>query len=137
PMPAVTVDGETKNLGAFLGGKLLGVNPQRSQGNAERLAAAHQLALFLSNKESQLKRFKDQGVAPCNLEAANDSEVLASENIKVLVEQAKFAHAQTAVPANFWTAPITLITGMVDGTVTVDNLQEAIDTLNKSIKDSK
>jgi len=137
PMPTITIDGETQHLGAFLGGKLLGVNPQRAQGNAERLAAAHQLALFLSNKECQLKRFQDQGVAPCNKEAAADPAVLASENVKVLVEQAKFAHAQTAVPGNFWTAPNTLISGMVDGTNTMENLQAAIDTLNESIKASK
>nr|MDE5715845.1 extracellular solute-binding protein [Anaeroplasmataceae bacterium] len=137
PMPTVTIDGETKNLGAFLGGKLFGVNPQRAQGNTERLVAAHQLAVFLSGKECQLKRFDDQGVAPCNLEAAKEQRVLDSENVAVLVEQAKFAHAQTAVPANFWTAPITLITGMTDGTISLDNLQEAIETLNTSIKNSK
>lgn len=140
PMPTITIDGETKNLGAFLGGKLFGVNPQRSQGNAERLAAAHQLAMFLSDKECQLKRFNKDGVAPCNLDAAADPDVLKSENVKCLVEQAKFAHAQTAVPANFWSAPNTLTASIKAGEVTLDNqegLQAAIKTLNDSIKASK
>ncbi|MBD5390560.1 extracellular solute-binding protein [bacterium] len=137
PMPTITVDGDTQHLGAFLGGKLLGVNPQRAQGNADRLAAAHQLAVFLSGKECQLKRFDDQGVAPCNIEAAKEERVLASPNVQVLLEQAKFAHPQTAVPAAFWTAPNTLTAGIKAGDITLDNLQAAIDTLNNSIRGAK
>ncbi|MDE6241147.1 MAG: extracellular solute-binding protein [Anaeroplasmataceae bacterium] len=137
PMPTITIDDDTQHLGAFLGGKLLGVNPQRAQGNADRLAAAHQLAIFLSSKEAQLKRFDDQGVAPCNIEAAAEERVLASPNVKVLIEQAKFAHPQTAVPAAFWTAPNTLTAGIKENTTTLENLQEAIDTLNNSIKGAK
>ncbi|MDE5565583.1 MAG: extracellular solute-binding protein [Anaeroplasmataceae bacterium] len=137
PMPTVTVDGDTKNLGAFLGGKLFGVNPQRSQGDVNRLVAAHQLAIFLSNKESQLARFDDQNVAPCNIDASNESKVVNDINIKCLYEQAKFAHPQTATPPKFWTAPETLIVGMCDGTITEDNLVEALETLNATIVDSK
>lgn len=137
PMPTVTIDGETKNLGAFLGGKLFGVNPQRSQGDVKRLAAAHQLAIFLSNKESQIARFDDQGVAPCNLEAAKEERIANDINIKCLYEQAKFAHTQTATPAKFWTAPETLIVGMCDGTITESNLAEAMLTLNQTIIDTK
>lgn len=134
PMPTVTVDGETVNLGAFLGGKLLGVNPARSSGDSDRLVAAHELAKFLSGKECQLKRFDDQKVAPCNIDAAKESRVVNDENVKVLIEQAKFAHAQTAVPGNFWTAPNTLITGMVDGTVTLTNLAAQLVNFNNQIK---
>ncbi|MCM1130336.1 MAG: extracellular solute-binding protein [Roseburia sp.] len=140
PMPTITIDGETKNLGAFLGGKLFGINPQRAQGNAERLAAAHELAKFLSDKECQLKRFDKGGIAPCNLEAAAESRVLADANVKCLVEQAKFAHAQTAVPANFWSAPNTFTASIKAGDVTLDNLeglQTAITQLNDSVKASK
>lgn len=136
PMPTVTIDGETKHLGAFLGGKLLGVNPQRSNGNKDqaRLVAAHQLAVFLSGKECQLKRFDNQGVAPCNKAAAAEQRVQNSENVKVLIEQAKFAHAQTAVPAGIWTAPTVLVEGMLDGTITEDGIEAACATLNESIK---
>lgn len=143
PMPTVTVDGDTKHLGAFLGGKLFGVNPQRSQGDVERLAAAHQLALFLSNKECQLKRFDSQGVAPCNNAAASESRVVNDANVKVLYQQAEFAHVQTAVPGNFWTAPNTFTAGVKageydgDGTFDLTKLTTAMEVLNKSIKDSK
>ncbi len=143
PMPTVTVDGDTKHLGAFLGGKLFGVNPQRSQGNVEQLAAAHQLALFLSNKECQLKRFDTQGVAPCNKEAAAMDKVVNDPNVKVLIEQSAFAHAQTAVPGNFWTAPNTFTAAVKagdydgDGTFDLEKLTTAMQTLNQNVKDSK
>lgn len=143
PMPTITIDGDTKHLGAFLGGKLFGVNPQRSQGNVEQLVAAHQLALFLSNKECQLKRFEKQGVAPCNKEAAAVEDVVNDPNVKVLIEQATFAHAQTAVPGNFWTAPNTFTAAVKkgdydgEGTFDLEKLTAGMATLNKTVKESK
>lgn len=139
PMPTITIEGETKHLGAFLGGKLFGVNPQRASANKDnaRLVAAHQLATFLSGKQCQLKRFDSKSVAPCNKEAAAEQRVLASENVKVLIQQAAFAHAQTAVPAGIWSAPATFVAGVKDGTITEEGLQAAIDTLNTTIKASQ
>lgn len=136
-MPTVTVDGETKHLGAFLGGKLLGVNPQVSSADTDRLTAAHELAEYLSNKDSQLARFKTYETAPCNIEAAADSSVQSNANVKVLSAQVAFAHAQTSVPGNFWSAPATLVNGMIDGTVTLDNIAEACKTFNDNVKASK
>lgn len=138
PMPTVTVDGETKNLGAFLGGKLLGVNSTRSSGNETRTAAAHELAKFLSGKECQLKRFENGKITPCNKEAANDPTVLADENVKVLIEHAAYAHEQTAVPGTFWSAPGTFVTSLTDGTVKDNDndttLKAALTTMNNAIK---
>jgi arabinogalactan oligomer/maltooligosaccharide transport system substrate-binding protein len=108
-MPTVTVDGDTKPLGAFLGGKLFGVNPNRAGSDSDRLKAAHELAKFLSDYACQMKRFETNNVAPCNLKAAAEEKVLASPNVQVLIAHAEYAHAQTAVPANYWNAPATLI----------------------------
>jgi arabinogalactan oligomer/maltooligosaccharide transport system substrate-binding protein len=134
-MPTVTVDGTTKHLGAFLGGKLFGVNP--AKGDADKLVAAHRLAEYLSGKEAQLKRFAEYQTAPCNIAAAADATVKANANIAVLSEQGTFAHAQTSVPGNFWSAPATLINGMIDGTVTEENLAAACKTFNDSVIASK
>lgn len=136
-MPTVTVDGDTKHLGAFLGGKLLGVNPQVSQGDNDRLVAAHELAKYLSGEESQLARFEENGIAPCNKAAATNSKVTSDPNVQVLVAQQEFAHAQTAVPGNFWTAPNTLYTAISDGTFTLEEIATYAKTLNDSIKASK
>ena len=138
PMPTVTIDGETKNLGAFLGGKLFGVNPSRAGSDTVRLKAAHELAKFLSDKACQLKRFDAQNVAPCNKEAAAESRVVNDENVKCLVEQAAFAHAQTAVPDQFWNAPATLTTAFADGTITTDEqLLAAVKSFNTSVKNAQ
>ena len=138
PMPTITIDGETKHLGAFLGGKLLGVNPARAGQDTTRLKAAHELAKFLSDKECQLKRFDHASIAPCNKAAAAEKKVVEDENVKCLVEQAAFAHAQTAVPDQFWTAPATLTTAFADGTVTTDaQIKDAVKAFNDSVKGAK
>lgn len=136
-MPTVTVDGDTKHLGAFLGGKLLGVNPQVSQGDNDRLVAAHELAKYLSNEESQLARFEKNGIAPCNKAAAANPEVTSDPNVQVLIAQQEFAHAQTAVPGNYWTAPNTLYTAIADGSFTLEEIATYAKTLNDSIKASQ
>lgn len=137
-MPTVTIDGETKNLGAFLGGKLFGVNPNVSGSDTDRLAAAHLLAQFLSNEDCQLARFEHATIVPCNLKAAKNSKVTSNENAKVLVEHAKYAHEQTSVPNDFWSAPATLTTVIGDGTASSDaQLLEAIKVFNNSVKASK
>ena len=132
-MPTVTVDGETKHLGAFLGGKLLGVNPQRAAGNADQIEAAHKLAKFLAGKECQLKRFEYAEIAPCHLEAAKDPKVQASPNVAVLVEQGTFAHAQTAVPDGIWSAPYVLVDAIRNGECTLDNLQDYLEAYNNTV----
>ena len=138
-MPTVTIDGDTKNLGAFLGGKLFGINPQRAGTDTDRLLAAHELAKFMSGKEAQLARFDDQGVAPCNLDAAKEERVLSDPNVKVLLEHSNYAHAQTAVPAKFWDAPTVLTSAIgeaVDKGTELDDtaLQNLVTTFNNSVK---
>ena len=132
-MPTVTVDGETAHLGAFLGGKLLGVNPQRSNGDSARLQAAHKLAKFLAGKESQLKRFEANNIAPCHVEAVEDPKVKADPNVAVLAAQAVFAHEQTSVPGGVWSAPGVMVTAMKDGDCTAENLQTYLDAYNKTV----
>ena len=137
-MPTITIDGETKNLSAFLGGKLFGVNPQRSGTDVDRLAAAHELAMFLSGYECQVKRFDNQNVAPCNLEVAKLDRIVNDANVKVLIDHAKYSHAQTAVPGNFWSAPETFAKSVTAGLITdAEKLKEALTTMNNSIKASK
>ena len=132
-MPTVTVDGETEHLGCFVGGKFLGVNPQVSKGDSDRLIAAHELAMYLSGKEAQTKRYETSGIAPCHSEAKKHPAMVNDPNMIVLAEQAKFGHPQDAVPAAFWSAPQVFVAGIKDGTVTLENIQEAIDTMNKTI----
>lgn len=136
-LPTVTVDGETKNLSSYLGYKMLGVNPLVSAGDTQRLLAAHNFARYLSSKEVQEKRFDTFGIAPTNKEVFALDKVTSSAAIKAIGDQAKYAVPQTAVPGNIWSAPQTFTQGIIDGTITLDNMAAALETLNASIEASK
>ena len=116
---------------------MLGVNPLVSAGNTQRLLAAHNFARYLSSKEVQEERFDEFGIAPTNKEVVTLDKVTSSESIKAINEQAKYAVPQTAVPGNIWTAPQTFTQGIIDGTVTLDNMAAALETLNASVEASK
>lgn len=138
-MPTVTIDGDTKHLGAFLGGKLFGVNPLRSSGDEDRLVAAHELAMFLSGKDSQLARFEKAGTAPCHYEASQDEDVQADANVAVLANHGTYAHAQTAVPAEFWNAPTTLVASLkaAEFGATDAEFEALCATFNTTVESSK
>ena len=140
-MPKVTVDGETKNLGAFVGCKLLGVNPQRSTTDQQRLVAAHQLAQFLTGAQSQLTRYQVKGNVPCHNTALEDPDLASDPNVLTLNAQHAFAHAQTPVPGAFWTAPGQLVQSMLSTDpafeATETAFQQLCDTMNASIESAK
>lgn len=133
-MPTVTIDGETKHLGAFIGGKLLGVNPLRSQQDTIRLQAAHELAMYLAGEEAQTKRYIVNGWGPCNLDALKSSEIASDPNMIVLAEQQKFGHEQTSTPPNIWTAGNTLSQSIEDKLYTLETLQDACNIFNNAVK---
>ncbi len=96
-LPTVTVDGETKQLSSFVGGKLFGVNP-----HSKDLVAAHKLAQFLSGEDMQKVRFEKHQVGPCNKNVANLDIVKNNKVVNAFAMQAAHGVAQTSVPANFW-----------------------------------
>ena len=136
-MPTVTIDGDTQHLGCFLGGKTFGVNPQVSQNNVDRFVAANELAKYLAGHDAQTKRYLERDIFPCIKSALSHPDMEGSQNVAVLEAQFAYARIQTAVPANFWTAPTTLVEGIINGTYTADTLQLACDNLNEAIKQSK
>lgn len=107
-LPTVTVDGETKNLGSFLGYKLYGVNPQKSSGNADRLALLHTVANFLVSDATQEGRWDELQVAPTSDKVAALTKVASDDHIKAINDQAKFSVGQTIVPNGIWAGMITL-----------------------------
>lgn len=154
PMPTITIGEETKNIGAFVGGKLLGVNPLRAQNDVKRLTAAHELAMYLAGEECQNKRYDELSWGPCNVDSLKRSDIQADANMVVLNEQLKFAHAQTSTPTNLWDAATKLVAGIKDGTYSVEGktegnssiagltftdetLKVAIDTYNTAVKSSE
>lgn len=133
-LPTITVDGQTKNLSSYLGYKLYGVNPQRSQGDATRLALAHEVATYLVSEEVQESRFDAFSIAPTNEVVAAMDKVTSNIAVKAISAQAEFAVPQTAVPPKIWDAPVTFTAGIKDGSITLENIAEAMATLNDTIE---
>ena len=140
-LPTVTVEynGETHtaNLGSYLGYKNYGVNPLRSAGDAERLALAHEVAMYLVSKEAQEARFDAFQTAPTNSTVAALEKVVNNVAVKAINEQAEFATPQTAVPAAIWNAPQTFTQGIIDESVTLETIPTNMKVLNDAIEASK
>ncbi len=136
PMPTVTVDGDTKSLGCFIGAKLYGVNPQASGADTDRLTAAFEVAKYLSDAHAQEVRFDERNTAPSNTTVAAMDKVQQNENIAVLSKQNEWGHAQGLVPSKAWEAPQILAQNIKEGIATLDNMAEQVKILNDSIINS-
>ena len=133
-LPTVEIGGEQRQLTTYMGCKLIGVN-NYSQNKAE----AHKLAMWLTNEQNQLKRFKDRGFAPTNKKAASTPEVVNDPVISVVLDQAVYNRAQKNVPSTFWTPMASLITPLLTAKaegkpVTDEQLQGYLDALCKQIR---
>ncbi len=134
-LPTVTVDGETKNLSAFLGYKLYGVNKQKSQ-SSEKLAVLHKLANYLVSSSVQEKRFDDLTIAPTDKTVKALDKVQNTPHVKALADQAQFAVAQTIVPDGVWNEaanPYTSILAKGSKTITDAELQSYMDSYNATV----
>lgn len=143
-LPTVTVGGETRTLGSFLGYKMYGVNPVRSSDDAERLALAHEVAQFLVSEEVQISRHATFGSGPTLKSVIESDAVQQDEALVAINAQSEYAVAQTAVPGNVWSAPNTFYAEINEllgedktGTVTDTQLEELLEVLNDAIIGSK
>ena len=98
-LPKVNLNGEEKQMKAFISSKLIGVNGQLPYG-----VASHQLANFLTSEAVQKDKAIKLMAGPSNINAANDPEVAELPTIKAAAQQANFASPQINLPINFWEA---------------------------------
>ena len=110
-LPSYTIDGHTFHLGSFKGCKLLGVKPQA---DAKKAAIASKLALFLTNKDSQLERFEAAGWGPSNKEAQTADAVKAAPHLQAVEAQRPYATTQGQIHGSWWGLATTLGTAIGD-----------------------
>lgn len=96
-LPTYEIDSKEYQLKSFLGFKLLGVTPQKDATKASALAL---LAEYLTNSDSQLKRYKAFGWGPSALEAQKDDSYKNDTTLKALKETATVPQGQ--YPAAWW-----------------------------------
>ena len=90
-----------------------------------------ELAEYLAGEESQKLRFEVRSIAPTNVNLANDPAILANEAVAALSHQTQFSTLQATISqmGNYWTAAESFGVGIINGTVTKDNAQDALNTL--------
>ncbi len=133
-LPTVTVDGETKNIGSFLGYKLYGVNPSKGS-DTTKLGMLHQLANYLVSEDVQKERFNQLTIAPTLKSVKSLAAVQNTPHIKAIAAQAEFSVAQTIVPNNIWTESTSPYTGIMNNKdATTEELQTLLNTYNTAVK---
>lgn len=85
-------------LVSFAGYKMIGVN-QYSKHKAE----AMQFADYLTNKQTQIKRFEVRGFVPTNIEAKEDEKVKNDVVARAITAQLEHSKTQKDVPSTLWT----------------------------------
>lgn len=132
-LPEVTFeDGTTAQLASMMNFNLTGVNAQ-----TKYPAEAMLLAEWMTNSDTALEmRYEMRPAASTNKKMeetiAADTE---NEALKALTEQAQLSVLQTSIPqvANFWTPTEAFGAGLMNQSITRDNMQESLDIMVKNI----
>ena len=119
------MNGEQKQLDSFGGYKVVGVNaftkfPVSSQA----------LAYYLTNEDSQIKRYQERGYIPTNKKALEDDTIKNGTALKAIEAQMPYAHPQgTSVGGTYWAVkPETIGSEAYDkkGKLTDDRIKEIL-----------
>lgn len=130
-LPSYHVDGKAYQMGSFSGFKLMGVKPNQ---DANKNAALHKLAQYLSNEQCQLDRFDLVGWGPSNTNAASAEKVKADIGLKALSEQLPYSKVQTQIHGSWW--DIAKVLGQVaKDSKSNSDLQQGLDTYKAAIDD--
>lgn len=124
-LPTFTLEGKQVQMSSFAGYKLIGVN-----NTSKETGWAMKLSHWLTNEDSQIKRFEKRGLGPSNVNAAADERVLANPAISALAQQSEFATVQN-VGDSYWDSAAALGTNIAEKVLnkssTVAQLQAALD----------
>ena len=122
-LPLFTVAGQQRQMASFAGYKLVGVNAYSANvGHAMRFAE------YMTNYESQMKRFELRGQGPSNMQAASSPAVMADPAIAALTAQDAYAQAQNVGP-NYWAPADTFGAIMAAGNPEGTDLQALLDQM--------
>lgn len=90
-LPDFTVDGKAVPMKSAFGYKFIGVNEY-----SENIGWSILLAEYLTNEESQLRRFEARQIGPTNLNAVASDEVQANLAIAAVIAQSEYSVIQKA-----------------------------------------
>lgn len=139
-LPNATIDGDTKHIRSFAGTKLYGVNPNKSNGKAERLNTLHGIANYLTSDDVQSARFDDSQQAPSSKAVSATDKVKNNAALSALANQSADGIAQANLPGKIWDAPKTFCTWASENAkkeVTNDEIMAQLKQLDASLQASK
>ena len=128
-LQTMNLDGEEMQMASFGGYKLMGVKT-----STKHPLEAMALAEFLTNEESQIKRFEARELGPSNINAAGSDAVLENIALAALAEQSEFAVSQQNVLGSFWEPAEAFGTAMLDGST--EDMQTLLDEMVSQINTS-
>ena len=128
-LPSFEVDGNEYHLGSFNGCKLLGVKPQQ---DAEKGAALHLLAQYLTGEKAQMERFEALSWGPSNLVDQQSEAVQANPGLAALLAQAPYSVPQGQIHGSWWDIAKVIGTDVKDATDEA-GLQAALDNYYEKI----
>lgn len=125
-LPTINIDGTDYQLSNFADFKAWGVNTR-----TENPQLAMEVAAWLGNEESQLIRFESIATAPTVTSLADNPTVAASVEIAALTEQTNYStpNPTTSQLSEYWTPAAAFGSGIANGDITRDNLQESLDSM--------
>lgn len=126
-LPTFTVGGEQVQMGSFGGYKLVGVN----KGTANPIDAMD-LAEWLTNEQSQAKRFEKRALGPSNLAVAASEAVQANVALGALAAQNEFATSQKDVLGSYW-GPAEAFGAEMEAKNYSKSIQQQLDDMVKQI----
>ena len=139
-LPNATVDGDTKHIRSFTGTKLYGVNPNKSNGKAERLNVLHGIANYLTSDDVQSARFDNSQQAPSSKAVSATDKVKSNPALSALANQSADGVIQANLPGKIWDAPKTFSTWAHENAkknVTDDDIMAQLQQLDTTLQASK
>jgi arabinogalactan oligomer/maltooligosaccharide transport system substrate-binding protein len=129
-LPTYTLDGTQIQQGSVAGFKFVGVNPY-----SENAGWAVLLAEFITNEQSQTKRFAQRQIGPTNTTVAATDDVLNNTAVGALSAQSAYGVVQT-VGGKFWDPTATFGELIAQGELSSDDdaaIQAALDTMVEGV----
>ncbi|WP_204122665.1 extracellular solute-binding protein [Lacticaseibacillus mingshuiensis] len=133
-LPTLTINGEQKQMQAFIGVMAFAVNSHTATKNQK---AAQTLAAWVTNKAGQTELYKSQGQIPVNKEALDASDVKADPVAVAVDKQSAVSTLMPKMPqmATVWNDAAALTNGAYTGSIKaadyMTQLQKFQDAISK------
>ena len=127
-LPSYTCAGNQVPMGSAAGYKMIGVNA-----NSAQVGWAMELALFLTNEESQAERFAQREIGPSNIAVGQSADVQENIALAAVTAQNGANGVVQSVGGNYWDPTKTFGEIIAQGNPDGTDLQELLDNVVEAV----